>query len=438
MNSPNIRHLKRTATVAALVVFGMVAGLLVEISIARSLAASEPVQIYRLSFSLPLLLALTVSGALVNTALAELSRARRISHIQFDATVRFVNRCLVIGACLVALAGVATVSIQQRALAPGLVDGAVAQFKLAATFGWLMFFLMASSNHIRAQVNLSGMIWLNPSVALQRNIGFLAVFLILFGFIEPDQILPICALAASVAVISVHIVAGRACGATFGLGRFGGPTLERSHRLSILRALVISLVFQLLATSTTLADRAALSVWDVGHVPHLDYSVAVITGFGALFANVTSIIILPMLLGGSEGSDPRQQRVRPYVITYCAVALAVSIGLAAGRTPIIALLFERGAFLASDTQATADFLYWHASGLFFLILNSVYFVVTLARGNVVTLLPIAVLRWVVRITLLLLLPEDLPPATRIGVAYLVTEATTLLLFQGLRQIAKPN
>ena len=102
------------------------------------------------------------------------------------------------------------------------------------------------------------------------------------------------------------------------------------------------------------------------------------------------------------------------LVLVLALALPATAGLVLLAEPIIRLIFEHGAFTATDTQATAQALCWYSVGLFAYAANKVMVPVFYATGN--TRYPV--------------IGSFLGVAANLAVINLVIASTTNLTLQG--------
>lgn len=120
-----------------------------------------------------------------------------------------------------------------------------------------------------------------------------------------------------------------------------------------------------------------------GAVSWLNYAFRLVQLPIGVFGVALSIAIMPVLAREAAERDLNslKQTFTSSLVLVLALALPATAGLVLLAEPIIRLIFEHGAFTATDTQATAQALCWYSVGLFAYAANKVMVPVFYATGN---------------------------------------------------------
>lgn len=143
--------------------------------------------------------------------------------------------------------------------------------------------------------------------------------------------------------------------------RLGRPRvgLSASPWSVVVQATGVTLVGQVLMTLITPLEQVAAAQLGEGAVATLGYANRILTLIASLGALVISRALLPVLSSIAQ-ADP--QRARSVAVKWSSAMLAAGACVVAVgwflAPPVVALLFERGAFGLTDTLAVADALRW--------------------------------------------------------------------------------
>ncbi|MET9334483.1 lipid II flippase MurJ [Streptomyces cellulosae] len=136
---------------------------------------------------------------------------------------------------------------------------------------------------------------------------------------------------------------------------------ERPVRLALIAAV---LLFALCRQSQVLVERFLASSLPAGAISHLNYAqkVAQIPMTLSLMVCTVTFPVVARALADGDSARARARVQRDLVLASCVVLLGLC-AVVACAPQMIELLFQRGAFTASDTAATADVMRVYALGL---------------------------------------------------------------------------
>ncbi|MFI9829799.1 murein biosynthesis integral membrane protein MurJ [Streptomyces sp. NPDC051913] len=149
----------------------------------------------------------------------------------------------------------------------------------------------------------------------------------------------------------------------------GAPAVEQpstgvSER-AVTGALVASvLLFALCRQSQTLIERFLASTLDAGAISHLNYAqkVAQIPMTLSMMLCTVTFPVVARALADGDVERARDRVERDLALTCCMLLLGAAVVISCAPQ-IVELLFQRGAFTARDTSATADVMRVYALGL---------------------------------------------------------------------------
>ncbi|MGC3004836.1 lipid II flippase MurJ, partial [Streptomyces sp. G35A] len=136
---------------------------------------------------------------------------------------------------------------------------------------------------------------------------------------------------------------------------------ERPVRLALIAAV---LLFALCRQSQVLVERFLASSLPAGAISHLNYAqkVAQIPMTLSLMVCTVTFPVVARALADGDTERARARVERDLLLASCVVLLGMCAVIAAGPQ-MIELLFQRGAFTAADTAATAEVMRVYALGL---------------------------------------------------------------------------
>ncbi|MFJ4472324.1 lipid II flippase MurJ [Streptomyces sp. NPDC089424] len=146
----------------------------------------------------------------------------------------------------------------------------------------------------------------------------------------------------------------------------GGPAEEdgEAQRRMGLALVCAVLLFSLCRQSQVLIERFLASHLDAGAISHLNYAqkVAQIPMTLSLMLVTVTFPVVARALADGDGERARDRVERDLALAACIVLLGAATVVACGPQ-MIELLFQRGAFTARDTAATAEVMRVYALGL---------------------------------------------------------------------------
>lgn len=364
---------KATLVIALFNLLSRVLGFVREMVIARQFGATATTDAYLVAYTIPYVLFAILSQALaavvvpVFTEYAARGERREAWHLSANV----INLLFVLLA-VVAAAGILAAPLVVKVVAPGLPPETSA---LAADLSRIMF----------------------PTLV------FAGVATLFSGFLNANNIFGIPAFSGAVNNI-VIIVAALTAGSLFGIrglawGTVAGmvlsalvqvPTLRRAgFRFSLgldwrhpgvqkILVLVTPVTLGIsISQAYVIVDRILASLLPEGSIAALNYATKLVQLPVSLFVLAVSTAVFPSLtqwvakglLG--EVSSAMRRAMRIIILA----TIPAGVGLMVLRTPIIRLLFERGAFDARATEMTAVAVFFYASGLVALAAN-----ILLTRG----------------------------------------------------------
>ncbi|MFE5602359.1 murein biosynthesis integral membrane protein MurJ [Streptomyces coelicoflavus] len=361
------RFLARAALVTAVLsVAGSVLGLVRDQSLARLFGAGGETDAFLVAWTVPefaatLLIEDGLAFALV--PMFSLALARRARGATGDPVRALVASTLPRLALAFTAAGAlvaVAAPVLVRALAPGLPDHALAVdcTRLTATcvvtFGLAGYCSAALRAHRR---------FLAPAaIYVAYNTGIIAVMFVLGGRWG------VRSAAAGVAVGGVLMVAAQLPSLLRRLKRHEGerPSVvaDEAARPLALALFATVLLFALCRQSQVLIERFLASGLAAGAISHLNYAqkVAQIPMTLSLMLCTVTFPVVARALADGDTERARDRVERDVALAACLVLLGAATVVACAPQ-IVQLLFQRGAFTAADTAATAGVMRVYALGL---------------------------------------------------------------------------
>ncbi|MFD4347694.1 murein biosynthesis integral membrane protein MurJ [Streptomyces coelicoflavus] len=361
------RFLARAALVTAVLsVAGSVLGLVRDQALARLFGAGGETDAFLVAWTVPefaatLLIEDGLAFALVpmfSLALARRARGAAGDPVRALVASTLPRLALAFGAAGALVAVAAPVLV--RALAPGLPDHALAVdcTRLTATcvvsFGLAGYCSAALRAHRR---------FLAPAaIYVAYNTGIIAVMFVLGGRWG------VRAAAAGVAVGGVLMVAAQLPSLLRRLKRHEGErppvVADEAARPLALALFATVLLFALCRQSQVLIERFLASGLPSGAISHLNYAqkVAQIPMTLSLMLCTVTFPVVARALADGDTERARDRVERDVALAGCLVLLGAATVVACAPQ-IVQLLFQRGAFTAADTAATAGVMRVYALGL---------------------------------------------------------------------------
>ncbi|AQS69534.1 murein biosynthesis integral membrane protein MurJ [Streptomyces pactum] len=364
---PSRKFLARaTLVTASLSIAGSLLGLVRDQSLARLFGAGSDTDAFLVAWTVPELAAtlLIEDGlALVLIPAFSLALARRARGAAGDPVRALVaatlpRLCLACAAVAVLAAGTAPFLVQ--VLAPGLPDPRLAVDCTRLTAISLLAFGLAG--YCSAALRAHRRFFAPAVIYVAYNTGIIAAMFLLGGR------LGVRSAAVGVAVGGCLMVAVQLPSLWRQLtsrapvaGEAGADGGERPMRLALIGAV---LLFALCRQSQVLVERFLASSLPAGAISHLNYAqkVAQIPMTLSLMVCTVTFPVVARALADGDTERARGRVERDLVLASCVVLLGMSAVIACAPQ-MIGLLFQRGAFTAGDTVATADVMRVYALGL---------------------------------------------------------------------------
>lgn len=350
--------------VVGLMGLGIVATLAREMLLARGFGTGHEIELFRLAFAIPNLLA-TSLGTVIVAALAPHVLAERSDRgAQVRALQTSIAASALVGIVL-GLVGAVSAPWQAALMAPGYSPDARSELVPVIAALWIFFALISATFGPRAFLGARGVVWPMASSSLVLS-GTMAIGIVGLLALPADArtalALSSIAIGAAAILILVHFVA-----LPRKLVRDAVRPPFRIAARSYLSFGVTTLVVlsgHLLNAVPRLVDRAAATGFESGAVAAMDFSFAILTVPGVVFGTAIATVSLPRFLAGIRRNDRAVLR-KLGVLALASTALATLVGvlLSMSAGPIVELLFARGAFDARAIVLTAGILKWHGLAL---------------------------------------------------------------------------
>ncbi|MFD5496452.1 murein biosynthesis integral membrane protein MurJ [Streptomyces sp. NPDC127091] len=358
---------RATLVTAALSIGGSLLGLVRDQSLARLFGAGSDTDAFLVAWTVPEISAtLLIEDGLAIALIPAFSMAlaRRARGVAGDpvrelvaATLPRLSLAFVAVAALVA----GTAPFLVEVLAPGLPDPRLAVDCTRLTAISLLAFGLAG--YCSAALRAHRRFFAPGAIYIAYNTGIVATMFLLGGEWG------VRAAAAGVAVGGCLMVAVQlpslwrqlASRAPAAVGGAQGGGEERPVRLALIAAV---LLFALCRQSQVLVERFLASALPAGAISHLNYAqkVAQIPMTLSLMVCTVTFPVVARALADGDTERARDRVERDLVLSSCVVLLGMCAVLACAPQ-MIELLFQRGAFTASDTAATSDVMRVYALGL---------------------------------------------------------------------------
>jgi putative peptidoglycan lipid II flippase len=341
-------------------------GFVRDMVVALAFGAGPVTDAFFVAFRIPNILRRLLAEGALSTAVipvfTEYAAARPREELVRMLRAVLAGALLVLG--LATLAGIATAPWLVAVMAPGFA-GDAGQPALAALLTRVMFpylLLVGLAALATGVLNSQGRFFaaaLGPAVL---NVGMIAMVLALAGRVDP----PVLALALGVLVggvgqLLVQVPSLR------GEGLLVAPSTELRHpALGRVARLLLPAVFGLAAVQVMVFVNTLLaSLLPAGSISFLYYADRVMEFPLGIFGIALASASLPAMSRQAAAGDTRGVAATlNFALRLAAyVSLPATVGLVLLARPITRVLFERGRFGATDTEATATALVWYALGL---------------------------------------------------------------------------
>ncbi|MER5210529.1 lipid II flippase MurJ [Streptomyces sp. NPDC002838] len=366
--SASRKFLARAALVtASLSIVASLLGLVRDQALARLFGAGSDTDAFLVAWTVPEFAAtlLIEDGlALVLIPAFSMALARRARGAQGDPVRALVaatlpRLCLAFAAVAALVAGTAPYLV--RALAPGLPDLRLAADCTRLTATCVLTFGLAG--YCSAALRAHRRFLAPAAIYIAYNTGIIAA-MFLFGDRWGVRSAAVGVAAGGCLMVAVQLPSlwRQLVSRRPALGGAAGAGVEaRTMQLALVAAV---LLFALCRQSQVLVERFLASTLPSGAISHLNYAqkVAQIPMTLSLMVCTVTFPVVARALADGDTERARSRVERDLSLASCLVLLGMCAVIACAPQ-MIELLFQRGAFTASDTAATADVMRVYALGL---------------------------------------------------------------------------
>ncbi|MFC9507225.1 murein biosynthesis integral membrane protein MurJ [Streptomyces sp. NPDC057002] len=359
--------LARAALVtASLSIAGSLLGLVRDQSLARLFGAGSDTDAFLVAWTVPefaatLLIEDGLAIALIpafSMALARRARGAPGDPVRALVGATLPRLCLALTAVAALVAGTAPYVVQ--ALAPGLPDPRLAADCTRITATCVLAFGLAG--YCSAALRAHRCFLAPAAIYVAYNTGIIAaMFLLGEGWGVRSAAVGVAAGGCLMVAVQVPSLWRRLASRTQPLAKAGAVVEERPMQVALVAAV---LLFALCRQSQVLAERFLASGLPSGAISHLNYAqkVAQIPMTLSLMVCTVTFPVVARALADGDTARARSRVERDLALAACLVLLGMCAVIACAPQ-MIELLFQRGAFTAGDTAATADVMRVYALGL---------------------------------------------------------------------------
>ncbi|GAA2578552.1 lipid II flippase MurJ [Streptomyces roseoviolaceus] len=359
--------LARAALVtASLSIAGSLLGLVRDQSLARLFGAGSDTDAFLVAWTVPefaatLLIEDGLAIALIpafSMALARRARGAPGDPVRDLVGATLPRLCLALTAVAALVAGTAPYLVQ--ALAPGLPDPRLAVDCTRITATCLLAFGLAG--YCSAALRAHRCFLAPAAIYVAYNTGIIAaMFLLGEGWGVRSAAVGVAAGGCLMVAVQVPSLWRRLTSRTPSFAKAGAVVEERPMQVALVAAV---LLFALCRQSQVLAERFLASGLPAGAISHLNYAqkVAQIPMTLSLMVCTVTFPVVARALADGDIARARSRVERDLALAACLVLMGMCAVIACAPQ-MIELLFQRGAFTASDTAATADVMRVYALGL---------------------------------------------------------------------------
>jgi putative peptidoglycan lipid II flippase len=354
--------------VPVLLAIGILATLGREVVFARYFGDGIEIEIFRLAFALPNILAQSLAPAVLGVVIPMLVKAQQAGGSCRDLLVRKLLVLNLLTALALSAVAILTVPWQASLIAPGFTEAEHASLVSQMRLLWIFFLGMSLTFALRAVLNERDCFWPGSStsavIAASFAIGTTA--LAWQGGSVTATSLSFLGIFAATMVFLMHlsrwpIQLRSLCAAT------PADCSQPVASMSILVPIVFVAIHHLIWAAPRLIDRAVATgtAFPQGTVPALDYSFNILT-VPAIMLGTSFITIAYPSFVRKVVSKVRLGEFRPYIYSFLLVFL-VSLGLGFllywNAPTVVRLIYVRGLFDAEAAQTTSLILKWQSLGL---------------------------------------------------------------------------
>ncbi|MFJ8590729.1 lipid II flippase MurJ [Streptomyces sp. NPDC093598] len=359
--------LARAALVtASLSIAGSLLGLVRDQSLARLFGAGSDTDAFLVAWTVPefaatLLIEDGLAIALIpafSMALARRARGAPGDPVRALVGATLPRLCLALAAVAALIAGTAPYLVQ--ALAPGLPDPRLAVDCTRITATCVLAFGLAG--YCSAALRAHRCFLAPAAIYVAYNTGIIAaMFLLGEGWGVRSAAVGVAAGGFLMVAVQLPSLWRRLTSRTPSLARAGAVVEERPMQLALVAAV---LLFALCRQSQVLVERFLASGLPAGAISHLNYAqkVAQIPMTLSLMVCTVTFPVVARALADGDTARARSRVERDLTLASWLVLLGMCAVIACAPQ-MIELLFQRGAFTASDTAATAGVMRVYALGL---------------------------------------------------------------------------
>ncbi|MGA5898059.1 murein biosynthesis integral membrane protein MurJ [Streptomyces venetus] len=361
------RFLARAALVtASLSIAGSLLGLVRDQSLARLFGAGSDTDAFLVAWTVPefaatLLIEDGLAIALIpafSMALARRARGAAGDPVRALVGATLPRLCLALAAVAALVAGTAPLLV--RALAPGLPDPGLAADCTRITATCVLAFGLAG--YCSAALRAHRCFLAPAAIYVAYNTGIIGA-MFLFGADWGVRSAAVGVAAGGCLMVAVQLPSlwRRLASRTQPLAGAGAESEGQPMQLALVAAV---LLFALCRQSQVLAERFLASGLPSGAISHLNYAqkVAQIPMTLSLMVCTVTFPVVARALADGDTERARSRVERDLALAACLVLLGMCPVIACAPQ-MVELLFQRGAFSASDTAATADVMRVYALGL---------------------------------------------------------------------------
>ncbi|MER5749848.1 lipid II flippase MurJ [Streptomyces sp. NPDC002088] len=357
---------RATLLTASLSIVGSLLGLVRDQALARLFGAGSDTDAFLVAWTVPEFAAtlLIEDGlALVLIPAFSMALARRARGVPGDPVRALVvatlpRLCLAFAAVAALVAGVAPYLV--RALAPGLPDPRLAADCTRLTAIAVLAFGLAG--YCSAALRAHRRFLAPAAIYVAYNAAIVAaMFLLGERWGVRSAALGVAAGGCLMVAVQLPSLWRQLTSRKRPPGGTGAAVEERPVQLALVAAV---LLFALCRQSQVLVERFLASTLPAGAISHLNYAqkVAQIPMTLSLMVITVTFPVVARALADGDTERARSRVERDLVMTSCLVLLGTCAVIACAPQ-MTELLFQRGAFTASDTAATADVMRVYAVGL---------------------------------------------------------------------------
>ncbi|KJK41714.1 membrane protein [Streptomyces variegatus] len=351
---------------ASLSIAGSLLGLVRDQSLARLFGAGSDTDAFLVAWTVPefaatLLIEDGLAIALIpafSMALARRARGAPGDPVRALVRATLPRLCLALAAVAALIAGTAPYLVQ--ALAPGLPDPRLAVDCTRITATCVLAFGLAG--YCSAALRAHRCFLAPAAIYVAYNTGIIAaMFLLGEGWGVRSAAVGVAAGGCLMVAVQLPSLWRRLASRTPPFARSGAVVEERPMQLALIAAV---LLFALCRQSQVLAERFLASGLPAGAISHLNYAqkVAQIPMTLSLMVCTVTFPVVARALADGDTARARSRVERDLALASWLVLLGVC-AVTACAPQMIELLFQRGAFTASDTAATAGVMRVYALGL---------------------------------------------------------------------------